>query len=290
MMSLPIVITREQVIQRSRSLPSFPSVIADILATLDDPDGNFNVLVRAINRDPLISARVLSVANMAAMRGTRDTQVCDITTATSMIGITRLRHITLISSLSTFVSGVAYRGIPTTFWQHSVAVGLSCEELVQHLGTPVSPAMALIAGLLHDMGQFWLYHTYAQEVQACWRKAHARHVGVEVLEQEYFGIDHGTLGAWLAHYWGLPADVVAAIAAHHNPDAIPSNPLVAVVHVAEVLTNALDIASRSENRVTSLSVNACQQLGLVWDDSIRPLFGRIESRSSHANAFFSAPV
>ena len=62
-------LTRDEVIRQSRSLPSFPSLITQILATLDDPDGNLNTLMRCINLDPLISARILSVANSAAVRG-----------------------------------------------------------------------------------------------------------------------------------------------------------------------------------------------------------------------------
>lgn len=280
-------ITREQVIARGRSLPSFPSIVSEIMATLDDPDGNFKVLVRAISRDPLISARVLSVANTVAMRGTRDSEVCNINTAMSLIGLNRLRHITLISSLSTFVAGTARSGLPNTFWQHSVSVGVSCEELAQHIAAPVAPATALIVGLLHDIGQLWLYHVDAAAVQNCWREATTRAIGIEEIEREQFGVDHSAIGAWLAHHWGLSAPVVSAIGGHHSPELNPDTPLVPMVHVAEVLSNALDLSGRFENRVTYLSDSACRQLGLVWNDDIRALFGRIEARSRHANAFFS---
>jgi putative nucleotidyltransferase with HDIG domain len=283
-------LTRELVIKGSRSLPSFPVVITEILAALDDPDGNFDFLVYAISRDPIISARVLSVANTVAMRGTRDAEVCDIAMATALIGINRVRHITLISSLSTFVAGASRSGMPSSFWQHSVAVGVSCEELARHIIAPVAPAAALVAGLLHDIGQLWLFNFNAQAAQACWHEATAQAIGVDVLERKYFGVDHSAIGAWLAESWHLPADIVAAIAGHHQHEAAPGSTLVPLVHVAEVLSNALDLACRAENRVTHLSSTACEQLGLVWNDDIRALFGRIEARSSHANAFFSAPA
>jgi HD-like signal output (HDOD) protein len=278
-------LTQELVISRSRSLPSFPAIVTDILATLDDPDGNLNALVRAINLDPLISARVLSVANTVALRGTRESEVCDINTATSLIGMNRVRHITMISSLSTFVAGAARSGLPPSFWQHSVAAGVCCEELA----LPVPSAMALITGLLHDIGQLWLYHVDAAAVQVCWREATARAIGIEAVEREHFGIDHSTIGAWLAQHWGLPAPVVVAIGGHHQPESAMCSPLVSLMHVAEVLSNALDLAGRQENRVTYLSALACKNLGLVWADDIKPLFGRIEARSRHMNAFFSMP-
>ena len=83
--------------------------------------------------------------------------------------------------------------------------------------------------------------------------------------------------------------VVVAIGGHHQPESAMCSPLVSLMHVAEVLSNALDLAGRQENRVTYLSAMACKNLGLVWADDIKPLFGRIEARSRHMNAFFSMP-
>lgn len=283
-------LTREEVIRHSRSLPSFPRLITQILATLDDPDGNLSTLVRCINLDPLISARILSVANSAAVRGRRDSEISDIATATSLIGMSRVRHITLISSLSTFVAGNSTVRIPASFWQHSVAVGVSCEELALNNETSVPPATALVAGLLHDIGQLWLHHFKPAEFAACRQQAKARMLGIEAIEREFFGIDHGTLGSWLAEYWALPGCVVEAIHHHHTPDLALATPLVPLVHIAEVLSNALDLSAGSENRVTHLSHKACELLGLVWNTDSRLLFGRIEARASHANAFFATPT
>jgi putative nucleotidyltransferase with HDIG domain len=291
MMSIPSV-NREKVIQMSRSLSSFPAAVAKILALLDDPDAGFDVVVETISMDALISARVLSVANSVAMRSHRDQEVCDIKLATALIGMDRVRHITLISSLSSFIVKAGRSGAGASFWQHSVSVGVCAEELAHHVDTPVSATMALVAGLLHDIGQLWLLHYDADQAQICWREARRQDVGVEQLERQYFGVDHSTIGAWLASHWRLPTDVVDAISAHHQPDAQLSPPLVPLLHVAEVLSNALDLGQREDNRVTYLSAPACAALGLVWDDSIRPLFGRIEARSRHANAIFapSAPA
>ncbi len=283
--------TRDSVIQLSRSLPSFPAVIAEILSTLDDPDASIHTLVGSINRDPIISARILSVANTAAVRGRRESAVSDIATATSLIGLSRVRHITLISSLSTFGGCAARIGLPVTFWQHSVAMGVCCEEIAQHIAAPVAPSLALVAGLLHDIGQLWLHHFNALTMRNCWLDAKVRSMGIEMMEREHFGVDHCTVGAWLVEHWKLPASVVAAIGYHHDPDSESTTtlaPLVPLVHVAEVLSNALDLTGRTENQVARISSKACSQLGLIWNEDIRLLFGRIESRSSHANAFFDS--
>ena len=64
--------------------------------------------------------------------------------------------------------------------------------------------------------------------------------------------------------------------------------LVALIHVAEVISDALDLAHSSDSRVTHISAPACDLLGIVWNTDVQALFGRIEARSRHANAFFDA--
>ncbi len=283
-----LTVTRAEVIKHSLKLPSFPRFVTDILAVLDDPEGSYTVLAACIVRDPIITARVLSVANLASMRGRRTSEVNDVYTAISLIGMSQVRKITLVSCLGAFVDGMAVQGMPTTFWKHCVAVGVCCEELALHIDAPISTDAALVAGLLHDVGQLWFYTFNPEAYLRCWHQALQQAVGIEAVEREHFGVDHSTVGAWLAEHWALPVGIVAAIRGHHVPDDALDNTLVPLVHVAEVLANALDLGGRDENRVTSISHAACQQLGVVWDESIRPLFGRIEGRSRHANTFFAA--
>jgi len=279
-------ITRDIVIQRSRLMPSFPIVVQEILATLDDPDTNLNVLVRYINLDPVITARVLAVANNAATRGRRHADVTNIFTATSLIGLSKVRSITLISSLGAFIQKAGSLPLPMSFWEHSVAISICAQELTRHVAQPVSPDAALISGMLHDVGQLWLYAQDAEATRACWHQAIDSSVGIEALEREAFGVEHATVGAWLAELWKLPQPIVEAIQYHHNPDTALANPLVPLIHVAEVLGNALDLGHREQNRVTHISSAACETLELALDDTILPLFGRIEARSRHANQFF----
>ncbi len=279
-------LTRDEVIRCSRYLPSFPKLITEILTTLDDHESNLRVLVRCVTLEPMISARILAFANTAAMRGRMGSDVCNVNTAISLIGVNRVRHIVLMSCMDAFMSSAAQASVPVSFWQHSVAVGVSSVELAMYVTMPVITSAALVAGLLHDIGQLWLYRFRAEDMRICQHQAVEHKRGADDVERDYHGVDHCTIGAWLAENWGLPRDVVAAIAGHHQPEESSDITLVSLVHVAEVLSNALDLGNCPENRVTTLCRSACDKLGLVWNDEIRPLFGRIEARSRHTNQFF----
>ena len=286
MAALPI--ERKRVIERSDALASFPRTVSEILATIDDPDGNLNVLVGCINHDPIIAARVLSVANRAAARARRDTDVTDIYTATSLIGMTRVREITLISALKEFVGSMISDDRGVRLWQHSVAVGVCCEEIAAHVDAAISIDSSLIAGLLHDIGQFWFQAIEPEAFRACRLEAGVRNVGIEQVERAHFGVDHSTVGRWLAEHWELPEDICVAIGGHHAPDLVAGGFMVPLVHVAEVLSNALELSGGGDsNHVSYVSSAACKKLGLDWGENSQSLFGRIEARAQHANTFFS---
>lgn len=281
-----IPITQDGVIERAEELPGFPRVISEILATLDDPEANLNVLAELIRIDPVIAARVLSLANAAALRTRHLSGIRDVYTATSLIGMGRVRQMAIISSCRDFFDRISSAGITSMFWRHSVAAGVCCEELALFVEKPIASSTALIAGLLHDIGQLWLYWFNPEIFQAVLDQALSHAIGIEEIERDHFGVDHAVIGGWLAEHWALPSPIVAAIRHHHACDDALDQPLVPVTHVAEVLSNALDLGGRAENRVTHVSPAACRSLGLTWNESVRPLFGRIEARSRHVNAFF----
>jgi HD-like signal output (HDOD) protein len=99
-----------------------------------------------------------------------------------------------------------------------------------------------------------------------------------------FGVDHATIGGWLAQAWGLSNDICKGIAFHHSPAGGLPEPLVAVVHVSEVLNYALNLSHARRSHVRSISEECCALLGLDWGDDSHRLFGRIEARSRHAFA------
>lgn len=145
---------------------------------------------------------------------------------------------------------------------------------------------ALVAGLLHDIGQLWLYRFEPDRCRDAARLSSERGVGIEAAERELFGVDHATVGGWLAEAWSLPPAICRAIAFHHEPDKSGSEPLVPLVHVAEVLANALDPTGSGMTRVRELSDRACESLNLKWDADSERLFGRIDAMSRYNANFF----
>lgn len=255
---------RLRVIERSQSWPRFPGLVTEVLAAADEPERHFDALVHAMACDAHLGARVLAAAN--ALRGPHDAEVFDIAMATAMVGMEHAHHLTVLSSLSAFWAHVGPQERVATFWRRSMVVGICCEEWARHSGAPVSPTVALVAGLLHDVGQLWL---------DCFAS------------RPHMGTDHALIGAWLVQHWALPVDVIAAVAGHHQPEVVLDMPLVPLLQRALVLSHVWEQADRWPGPAVRPSEPVGRKLGIVWDTSTQVLLNRIEARCRQADTFFS---
>lgn len=281
-----VPIDRAQVVAAAELLPTFPRVVSEILAAADDPNANLADLVALVSRDAALAGRVYARANAAASRSGRSSGAKDLHTAVSLIGMSRLRELALTASLACFLHEGTSGGFPAGFWSHCAAAGVSGQQLAAFMSQ--SADMGLIAGLLHDVGQLWMYRHDPEGSMAAWRMAKRNIHPIEDAERLHFGTDHAQIGAWLAEHWGMPRPVCLAIRHHHAPDAALQEPMVAILHLAEVLSNALDLGG-SDARVTYLSSHACRRLGIRWDESTERLFGRIDAISRYVTTFFASP-
>lgn len=275
-------VSRQLVLDCIDALPAFPKTVQEVLKTVDDPDSSMSVLAHVVGRDPAIAARVLAQANKAATNSRRAQGAEDIYTATSLVGMQQVREIAVLSCMADFLAAISGGMEIDSLWRHSVGVAVCAQELALWVRPDVSIDHALIAGLLHDIGQFWLLIHDPEAYVRCLTEGHSTYADMLAMERQLFGADHAEIGGWLATAWQLPPDIVASVAAHHDPDAHPARgALVPLLHIAEVLSCALELGGGPMSRVTTMSPAACRTLGLVWNDDIRPLFGRIEARSRH---------
>lgn len=285
---MPVRLSEGEIVERANLLPAFPKVVADVLATLDDDNATMTSLIGLVESDPVVTARVLSVANAAAKSGAWRKGLRDMHVAVSLIGLSRLRQIAISVSIAEFARGTR---VTRGYWDHSVAVGVSAQELARLRPLPesmlVSVDYALVAGLLHDIGQLWMARFYPLECQMVRQAAVASGAAIVDVEQDYFGVDHCRVGRILATGWGLPSSIVEAIAGHHRPSSAMGR-LAAITHVAENLVVALGLGGNDQLPSIELSEAACTAVGLDWSEDLSPLLGRIEARSRHLGKIFRA--
>src|SRR5690606_28699496 len=146
---------------------------------------------------------------------------------------------------------------------HSVEVAMSARCLAQMEGIqPAACDDAFMAGMLHDVGQLVFAGAYPAQYDHVRQTASDQELALVEVEIAEFGATHAEMGAYLLGLWGLPTDVVEAVAWHHDPEASPLTSFtpLAAVHVSESFLVADATADYEQAR---LSGEFIERLGLA---------------------------
>ncbi|MCC7413583.1 MAG: HDOD domain-containing protein [Gammaproteobacteria bacterium] len=218
-----------------KSLPSLPALYQEITAEIDSPDGSVARVGEIIARDVAMTAKLLQLVNSAFFGLPR--AVNRVGDAVAYLGLDVLRALVLTSGVFSHCDEKTARSCRLEeLWRHSAEVGALARRIARAQGCEGKLAeIAMMAGMLHDVGRVLLAANRPQEYAAA--LARAQEIGTAAAEREAFGHSHAEVGAYLMGIWGLPDLIVEAIAYHHAPGESQDagfTPLTAV-HVADAL-------------------------------------------------------
>jgi len=221
----------------SKGLPTLPAYLLDLNALLSAPMVDLKKVGKVIRTDPSLTAQVLRLCN-SALFGLRR-RVISIEQAAVLLGTERLRTLVLTCSVMQF----AGKNVPAKallgFWQHSFLSALLSERIARLVDYP-EKEQAYLAGLLHDIGELPLWMV-AMEEQAKDRPVPPPDWCDNLkLEREYFGMDHGKVGRWMAVSWNFMPSFLDVFEHHHDPENAQHDPyLVAIVAAADQFLQTL---------------------------------------------------
>jgi putative nucleotidyltransferase with HDIG domain len=212
-----------------------------------------------VSHDQALTAKTLRLANSPAYG--LQVKVTTIQQAITFLGFQTTRNlITAAAITGCFAEGQCAGFDDKAFWRHSIATAACARVLARRMR--LNQDFAFTAGLLHDIGRLVLVSTYPQryaEVLA-WRAAQ----DCQVLEAEraVLGVDHVAAGVALAEHWNFSDTMRLALAHHHDPEAPGAGFLATIIHVANAIVHALDIARDEDDLVPPVSPVAWTALGL----------------------------
>lgn len=198
----------------SKGLPTLPGYILDLNALLSSPSVDLKKVGKLIRTDPSLSAQILKLCNSALFGMKR--RVLSIEQASILMGTERLRTLILTCSAMQF----AGKSLPTqshvNFWQHSFLSALLSERIANTVDY-FEKEQAYLAGLLHDVGQLPLWMIVSDEQAKKRALPPPNWPDDRLMEREYFGMDHCTVGRWLAVSWNLMPSFIDVLEHHHDP-------------------------------------------------------------------------
>jgi putative nucleotidyltransferase with HDIG domain len=191
-------------------LPAAPRLYAEITRMMADHSVGLNQIARTVDQDPAMAARLLHVAN-SAFFGVRR-QIRSSLEALNWLGVDLTRKLVLSSELAVTFGGGASRKLIEEVQSHATLTARIAARLVSSNRVRVVST----AALLHEVGRLVLANA-DPAVKSQINAARASGLDICAAEQSVLGFTHAEVGAYLLNLWGLPLDIVEAVAHHHSP-------------------------------------------------------------------------
>jgi putative nucleotidyltransferase with HDIG domain len=234
-----------QAVRNLNSLPALPVIAQKLMALKLDSEEGEKQMMLLISQDPMISAKIIGLANSPLLGATR--HITAVKDAAMLLGLTRVKSVATGIAVMSLVSKPIGRFDPQELWLHNMAVSFAMLAVVRAMPTKNRPPddQIFLAGMLHDIGYLALAHLDTRRSD----DLHTRLViepdrpAIEV-ERELSEVTHDELGAELAKHWSLPSEIVAIIRYHHTPDLEASSegqPLARIINITEKLLPPLGL-------------------------------------------------
>lgn len=245
-------------------LPFSPVLLQKLfMQTGEGAMSSMHEIAETIAKDQGLTAKLLAVAN-SAFYGLQ-AQVTTVQRAATVLGLREIRNIVLAVGIRALG-----RKRPVSkdfdldgYWRHQFHVAMAARDLGRRLGG-LDADLMFTADLLHDLGKLIVAMFRPEVLTAVTALAAEKHLPDALAENEYWGVEHGVVGALVLGSWDLPPEIVEPVNWHHAPELAPvSGREVLVLALADALVHeAADPESPCAAPVPSLA----ESLGLPLED------------------------
>jgi HD-like signal output (HDOD) protein len=251
---------KKMIAGREIKLPEMPSTAFELNEIVADPTASAHSIAEVVNKSPSLATLLLKIVN-SSFYGF-PSKINNISRAVTIIGT---REITGLALGLCIVK--AFKDIPKevldmrSFLKHSIACGIISRILAAKKNISQTEQM-FVSGLLHDVGRLIIYQYFPSEAKTLLGLAATSENLLYQQEKSFLGGSHMTIGKYLLKEWKLPLELENNIFFHHNPSAADDPVQAAIIHLADILVNALRFGSSGERFVPSFDDKAWDNLDM----------------------------
>ena len=253
-------------------LPTLPQVAIRVLQATRSEGSSARDVVNIISSDQSLSTKILSLVSKASVGSARNVNTVD--QAVVLLGFEAVRHavlsVAVFDTFSKMNPARASRFDREAFWRHSLAVACAAHLIAERWPGEVDPEVALVCGLLHDIGKVALDACLPKSYDRVAAIASSRRVSIIDVEQEVLGLDHTMAGKRLAQRWQLPDGIAECVWLHHHtpdmlPDGIAHPDLVQIVNLSDTWVREQRLGDSGTFMGGPSSAELAEQLNLPAD-------------------------
>jgi HD-like signal output (HDOD) protein len=248
-------------IEKARiKLPEAPTLIAELNEVISDPFASTNDVAQIVNKSPSLSALLLKIAN-SAFYGF-PSKIDRISRAVTIIGTKEIGALAMgICVMQAFGDIPAARVDMPSFIRHSLACGMIA-RIMAALKNIRQTEQMFVSGLLHDVGKLMILKYFPEPARAIMQLAAASGTSCYHFEKQVLGQRHTRVAKLLLHQWKLPSDLENNICFHHTPSMAKDPIKAGIIHMADLIVNALGIGTSGEASLPHFDVAAWEKIGI----------------------------
>lgn len=212
------------------TFPTFLDITFQVRTALKDPNLNVEQLAKLVGAEPLMSAKIIRMANSAALNPS-GREIADVKSAIVRVGMEAVRTVSFAVAMEQLLKSKqmqVFEGVSNKLWVHTSHVAALCRVLARKIAK-INGDEAMFAGLVHDLGVFYLLSRAANfpEIVADKAELHNLLVGW-----------HDNIGHALLSALGQPESILTAVQEHETDREITEiKTLSDVLYVANKIAN-----------------------------------------------------
>lgn len=213
------------------SPPVMPQVVRDVQSVIKQTSSTAEDVAAVIERDPVISLRLISVANSPVYRGIQE--IRNVKEAIPRMGLKEtLNVIIAIANKSMYETDrVKYRNLMDKLWVHALASAYGSKLIAEHLKLDDSEKYFLM-GLVHDIGKSVLLKAFTGIPQI-------KDVNFDVV-QANIQQGHLSIGGVLLRRWGFDDIFIKVVTMHEGQElSDQTEKEILVIQLANMLTRTI---------------------------------------------------
>jgi HD-like signal output (HDOD) protein len=250
-------IIHERVSSQALQLPVFHHVALKLMNVLAKEEYSIAQVAQMIIEDQALSSHVLRLANSAFFGGL--SKVTTIRDAIVRLGARQVTNVVTVVTQSQqyCTKDKTLAAYMLTLWKHSLGCALGTKWFAEKTGYKELAQEGLLAGLLHDIGQLFLFKVL-EEVQASEpQMTLPTPVIVEVLQ--HLHVEQGTM---LMQHWNIPELYGEIVRQHHAETYDTSNTLLLMVRLVDMACKKVGIGLQHDPSIVLATTAEAQALGV----------------------------
>ena len=235
-------------------LPSFPDIALRVRKVLADEEVSQEQVVRVVGSEPALAARLMQIANSAAINFTGK-QITELRTAINRMGHNMVRSAAIAFAMSQLKKVDSLKGLEEpldNLWRASAAVAAMSYAVAKRY-SKVNPDTAMLAGLLHGIGKLYILTRSSK---------HPALFADQITYNQIIRDWHSAVAKALLENWDMAEEIVSAVSDYEDLSRSHSGP----VDLTDVLTVGNLLAAFKEHpetiEINMHDVAACKRMNI----------------------------